>query len=181
MAGAGSAALGTMTADDEVRMRSRNGNLCAHPRPASDLWYWHQWIVTAILWGDGAAVGFGMKTHRVRLTADERRVLEALVTKGRAAARQLTRARILLKADEAPDGPAWADTAVAAAVEVSVATIQRVRPRFVEHGLDDAIRQRRPRREHRTRLAGEQEAHLVALAYSPAAAQETALDTAAAG
>jgi hypothetical protein len=112
---------------------------------------------------------------------DERAALGQRVATGSGPARELTHARILLKADEAPDGPAWADTAVAAAVEVSVATIQRVRPRFVEHGLDDAIRQRRPRREHRTRLAGEQEAHLVALAYSPAAAQETALDTAAAG
>ena len=46
-------------------------------------------------------------------------------------------------------------------------TVERVRRQFVERGLDGAVRQRRPRREYRTRLDGEQEAHLVALACTP--------------
>jgi transposase len=108
-----------------------------------------------------------MKKYRVTLTEDERAALGQRVSAGRGPARELTHARILLKADQAPDGPAWADTTIAAALDVSVPTIERVRKRFVEHGLDDAIRQRRPRREYRTRLDGEQEAHLVALACTP--------------
>ena len=108
-----------------------------------------------------------MKKYRVTLTEDERAALGRRLSAGRASSRELARARILLKADQAPDGPAWTDTAIAAALDVSVCTIERVRRRFVEHGWEDAIRQRRPRREYRTRLDGDQEAHLVALACTP--------------
>jgi transposase len=108
-----------------------------------------------------------MKRYLVTLTEHERAALGRRVLSGRGSARELTRARILLKADQGPDGPAWADTAIAAALDVSVPTIERVRRRFVEHGAEEAIRQRRPRREYRTRLDGEQEARLVALACMP--------------
>src|SRR5918992_4282025 len=93
----------------------------------------------------------GMKKYRVTLTEDERAALGQRVATGRGPARELTHARILLKADQGPDGPAWADTAIGVALDVSVPTIERVRRRFVEHGLDDAIRQRRPRPDYRTR------------------------------
>src|SRR5919197_5583841 len=109
-----------------------------------------------------------MKKYRVTLTEDERAALGQRVATGRGSARELTHARILLKADQGPQGPAWGDIGIAAALDASVPTIERVRKRFVEHGLEDAIRQRRPRRQYRTRLDGEQEAHLVALACTPA-------------
>jgi transposase len=108
-----------------------------------------------------------MKQYRVTLTEDERAALGQRVSSGRGSARELTHARILLKADQASGGPAWADSTIAAALDVSVPTVERVRRRFVEHGLDEAIRQRRPRRDYRRKLDGEQEAHLVALACSP--------------
>ena len=48
-----------------------------------------------------------MKKHSIRLTAEQRRDLEALISAGQAPARKLTHARILLKADCGPDGPRW--------------------------------------------------------------------------
>src|SRR5919199_876927 len=87
-----------------------------------------------------------MKKFLVALTEDERAALGQRACSGRGPARELARARILLKADSGPAGPAWTDQSIAAALDVSVPTVERVRKRFVEHGLDDAIRQRRPRR-----------------------------------
>jgi hypothetical protein len=84
------------------------------------------------------------KRYVATLTELERAALGQRVATGTGPARELTHARILLKADQGPAGPAWADIAIAAALDVSVPTIERVRRRFVEHGLDDAIRRRRP-------------------------------------
>jgi transposase len=108
-----------------------------------------------------------MKKYLVTLTEGERAALGQRVHSGRGSARELTHARILLKADGGPAGQAWTDEAISAALDVSRSTVERVRKRFVEGGLDDAIRQRRPRREYRRRLDGEQEARLVALACTP--------------
>jgi transposase len=108
-----------------------------------------------------------MKQYRVTLTEDERAALGRKVSAGRAPARELARARILLKTDCGPNGPCWADVAIAAALDVSVSTVERVRRRFVQVGLERALHHRRPRRDYRRRLDGEQEAHLVALACSP--------------
>jgi hypothetical protein len=105
------------------------------------------------------------KRYVVTLGEEERALLEELVTKGTAAARKLTHARILLKADQGPGGPAWTDGAISGALDVSHATIERVRQRFVEAGLEAALARRvRPRRPRK--LFGEQEAHLIALACS---------------
>ena len=79
-----------------------------------------------------------MKKYKVTLTADERRGLLDSIAAGTAAARKLLHARILLKADAAPGGPAWTDNRVAEAVEVNLRTLERVRPRFVEDGLGAA-------------------------------------------
>jgi hypothetical protein len=89
------------------------------------------------------------KRFIVRLSTEEREQLEALVAKGKAAARKLTRARILLKADCSDPGPAWSDEQISLALDVGTITVHRVR-RPVP---------RRPRM-----LDGEQEAHLIALA-----------------
>ena len=108
-----------------------------------------------------------MKQHRVTLTEDERATLGRRLSAGRAPARELMRARILLKADSGPFGPAWPDAAVAQALDVGLSTVARVRKRFAQGGLDAALRHRRPRREYRRKLDGEKEAHLIALACSP--------------
>jgi hypothetical protein len=71
------------------------------------------------------------KRYMTTLTEDERAGLSQRVATGRGPARELTRARILLKADRGPDGPAWADASIAAALDVSVPTIEGVRRRFV--------------------------------------------------
>jgi hypothetical protein len=107
-----------------------------------------------------------VKTHRVRLTADERQALDALVTKGRAAARKLTRARILLKADEGPAGPGWTDEAIAHALDVSAGLVERLRKRAVDEGPLAAIERRPSRNPPRRKLDGRQEAHLIALSCS---------------
>ena len=107
------------------------------------------------------------KRHAVRLAECERAALRQRVSAGRGRARDLLHARILLKTDQGPHGPAWADEAIAAALEVSRSTVERVRKRFAETGLEAALGHCRPRREYRRKLDGEQEAHLVALACSP--------------
>jgi transposase len=108
-----------------------------------------------------------MTKYKVTLTAEERQQLHDLVRAGKAAAKKLMHARILLKADAAGGGPAWPDERIADALDVSAATIGRVRRRFVEEGLEAALvrkRQDRPSRERK--LDGRAEARLIALACS---------------
>lgn len=106
------------------------------------------------------------KKYPVRLSAHERDQLESLIAVGVAAARKLHHARVLLKADEGPDGPAWPDQRIAEAVEVSQPTISRVRKQYVQEGLEAALDRRMPRRVYHRKLDGAQEARLVALACS---------------
>src|SRR5687768_10908041 len=116
-----------------------------------------------------------MKKYIVTLTDEEREQLSNLIAAGKAAAQRLTHARILLKADAADGGPAWADERIAEAVEVSTDTIARVRQRFVEQGLDAALNRKRQDRPSRERtLDGRAEARLVALACSAPPAGRTA-------
>jgi transposase len=108
-----------------------------------------------------------MKKYIVTLTAEERQRLNELVTSGRAAAKRLAHARILLKADAAAGGPAWPDDRIAEALDVSTATVGRVRQRFVEEGVEAALvrkKQDRPSRDRK--LDGRGEARLIALACS---------------
>ncbi len=106
------------------------------------------------------------KKYSVTLTEIEREELHRLIAAGTAPARKLTHARVLLKADQSPDGPGWADEVIADAVEVSQPTISRVRKQYVEEGLEAALNRRAPNREYHRKLDGEQEARLVALACS---------------
>jgi transposase len=99
----------------------------------------------------------------VLLTETERRELEQLIAGGTAPARKLTHARILLKADRGPQGPGWVDERIAESVEVSPATIARVRRQWVEAGVEAALNRRAPRREYRRKLDGTHEARLIAL------------------
>ena len=106
------------------------------------------------------------KKYPVILSDTERAELKSLIAAGTAPARKLTHARILLKADQSPEGPAWVDDAVAEAVEVSQPTVSRVRKQYFEEGLEAAINRRPPKREYHRKLDGHQEARLVALACS---------------
>jgi transposase len=102
------------------------------------------------------------KRFIVDLTEDERAGLLALLTRGVAPARRLTRARILLLADEG-----GTDQGIAAALHVHAATVERTRRRFVEGGVERALSDQ-PRPGGRPKLDGKQEAHLIALACSRA-------------
>ena len=106
------------------------------------------------------------KTYIVTLTSEERATLRELISSGKATARKISHARILLKADSNEGGPAWNDAAISQALDVGTATVERVRKRFVEDGLDAALGRRKPRREYKRKLDGDGEAHLVALACS---------------
>jgi Homeodomain-like domain len=107
------------------------------------------------------------KKYIVRLTNTERGILEGLVNTGKGAARTLTHARILLKADCGPDGPAWTDPMISTALDVSIPTIERVRRTLVLDGFDAAL-QRKPAPPRQRKLDGHHEAQLVALTCSPA-------------
>lgn len=104
------------------------------------------------------------KRYRVTLTRQEREQLEAQLRRGRVLASAQRHARILLKADEGPRGPALTDDQVAGAVECGRATVERVRKRFVEEGLQAALRPRPTTRTYLRKLDGRAEAHLIALA-----------------
>jgi hypothetical protein len=111
--------------------------------------------------------------YAVSLTEAERARLRTLTGSGVAPARILTRARILLKADQGEGGAAWADAAIAGALEVHSTTVARIRRQFVEHGLESALARKRPDRVYTRTLDGAAEAHLVAIACSnPPAGRE---------
>ncbi len=104
---------------------------------------------------------------QVQLSDEERARLRTVMGHGVAPARTLTHARILLKADHGEAGPGWTDAAIAAALDVGLSTIARVRQRYVTAGLDAALERKGPDRVYERKLDGAQEAHLVALACSP--------------
>jgi transposase len=100
------------------------------------------------------------KKDIVTLTDDERAQLVALTKRGNVSARRLTRAHLLLQADAD-----LADVAIAQALHVGTATVERIRKRFVEEGLEAALSER-PRPGGQRKLDGTQEAFLIALACS---------------
>jgi hypothetical protein len=106
------------------------------------------------------------KRYHVCLTDEERARLQQMLSSGTTAARTLTHARILLKADEGPGGPHWGDAAIAGAVEVSEPTVARVRARCATEGMVAALVPRPPRTTRPRTLDGAGEAHLIALACS---------------
>jgi transposase len=101
------------------------------------------------------------KKYIVTLTEAERTDLKTLISSGKGAARRLAHARILLKADQG-----MADLTIAGAVEVSRPTVERVRQRFVEEGMEVALDPRRPEKPRPRKVDGHLEAHLIALACS---------------
>lgn len=106
-----------------------------------------------------------VKLYTVSLFEIERLLLTETARHPRASNRLTTRARILLVADQGEDGTGWADTVIAEAFAVSVATVERLRKRAVTEGVEAALEERR----HRVlpgKLDGAQEARLTALACS---------------
>ena len=101
--------------------------------------------------------------YAVCLSEVERAQLRTLIGSGVAPARPLTPARILLKTNQGEGGPAWTDAAIADALEVSDATVARVRRAFVEGGLAAALERQAPERVYPRVLDGRAEARLVAL------------------
>jgi transposase len=106
------------------------------------------------------------KKYVVALTKEQRQGLVKLVSNGMASARKLTRARILLMTDSERGKGQWTDDAISRALDVSTATIQRVRQQFVEEGLEAAIEHQQPQRSYQRKLDKEAEALLVVLFFS---------------
>ena len=110
-----------------------------------------------------------MTKHTIELSQEQRQELEDIVRKGSSPARKIQHAQVLLKSENAEQGPSWSDEQIRAAFGVSVATIWRIRRRFLDQGLSDAIeRRRQPERPYKRKLLGEQEAFLMALTCTPA-------------
>ena len=103
----------------------------------------------------------GKKVAVVNLSQDEREHLENLVSSGVESARKLTRARILLKADQQ-----WTDEQIHQALDVSISTVARIRTRYMNLGLDAAINRKSTQRVYERKMDGKHEAYLVAMACS---------------
>jgi transposase len=108
------------------------------------------------------------KTHRVTLTGSDREWLIEFIGRGEASAREQARARVLLKADDGPEGPAWSDDRIAEALELSAGGVAGIRRRFSERGTRGTVQRKAPDREYERKLDGEQEAELIRLACSKA-------------
>ncbi len=107
------------------------------------------------------------KKYIVRLDQEERESLRKLVRTGKAAARKISRARMLLKADAGTGGPGWTDQRIAETLEVGVRTVENLRRCCVEEGLEVALVDKpRPDRPWQRKLDGAGEARLVALSCS---------------
>jgi transposase len=98
------------------------------------------------------------KVYEVNLSESERNHLDNLVSTGVEKARKLTRARILLKANEG-----WTDKQIRRALNVGQATVGRVRKRYTEGGIDASINRKPTTRQYRRKIDGQAEAHLIAL------------------
>ncbi len=106
------------------------------------------------------------KKYVVTLTGAERRSLRGLVSTGKGAARKLAHARILLQTDSGDGGVGWSDERICEGLGVGVSTVERVRKRFVEEGLEAALVPAKSHRVYERKRDGDGEAHLIALACS---------------
>ena len=104
------------------------------------------------------------KRYRIRLTTDEQQELNALVSRGRAAAYKQTHARILLMSDESRSDGGMKDADITSALGVGQSTVERIRKRCVEEGVESALNRKKQLRRRQKRLDGEGEARLIAMA-----------------
>jgi transposase len=110
-----------------------------------------------------------VKKYVVRLSAEERDRLNELIRKGKRSAQLLTKARILLKADVSDAGEGWSDSRIAAALDTSIATVERTRRQLVEEGFEAVLARKYNSNSARPRIFdGAAEAKLIALTRSPA-------------
>ena len=108
------------------------------------------------------------KKYIERPTEAERTDLEGLIHKGKVAAHKRLHAEILLKADIRELGEKWLDIQISEAFGISTRTVERVRERLVQEGLESALNRAKPIRVKSRVIDGEKEAHLVALACADA-------------
>src|SRR5579862_6501861 len=114
-----------------------------------------------------AAKETSVKRYVVRLSADERAQLEALIRKGKSPAQRLLKARILLKADVSEAGEGWSDSRIIAALDTSASTVYRVRKQLVEEGFEAVLSRKQRKSSAGARIFdGEKEARLITLACS---------------
>jgi homeodomain-containing protein len=107
------------------------------------------------------------KKFVVKLDADERKRLNDLVSKGKAAAKTILKGRILLKADQSEAGEGWSDEAICKALDTNITMVERVRAKLVEEGLDAVLtRKKRETPPIPPVFDGEKQAQLIALACS---------------
>ena len=107
-----------------------------------------------------------MKKYLVELTAQEREQLKNIINANRMAAHKRRHAQMLLKADQGKHGPGWIDRRVAEAFDVSPMSVERLRKRLVERGLDHVLEHGNRGSYRAKALDGEAEAHVIALACS---------------
>ena len=108
-----------------------------------------------------------VKRYVVKLNDEERERLNTLIHMGKHPARQLTKARILLKADTSEAGEGWRDSQIAAALDTSVDTVARTRQQLVEEGFESVLVRKHSPASARPRIFdGAAEAKLIALACS---------------
>lgn len=108
------------------------------------------------------------KIYRITLTDEERAELTAIVNKSKGAARQITRSRILLLADENREDGGWKDADIVQALGVHQRTVERIREKCVMLGIEVALNHTQPRQKKAKILDGAAEARLVQLACSGA-------------
>ena len=101
------------------------------------------------------------KKYIVKLSEEERKKLQDIISFGKHAAKKILKARVLLKADEA-----WPDEKISEALEVSIPTLERMRKQFVEEGFKRFLMRRKPERVYLRKLDGKAEAQLTQLACS---------------
>jgi transposase len=106
------------------------------------------------------------KLYVVTLTVEERSCLQSLISKGKAAAHKRLHAQILLKADAGPAGDGWKDQQIVEAFDVGRCTVERVRRRFVEEGLEAALSRKAQENRMPRKIDGRIEAQLIAVACS---------------
>ena len=110
-----------------------------------------------------------VKKYVVRLSAEERERLSDFIRSGKRTAQLLTKARILLKADVSEAGEGWSDSRIAAALDTSIATVERTRRQLVEEGFEAVLARKYNSNSARRRIFdGAAEAKLIALTLSPA-------------
>jgi len=104
--------------------------------------------------------------YLVKLSESERSQLKQLVSSGTAPARELRRAKILLKSDSSTDGANWNYQAICEPFDVSNVTVSEIRRTYLAGGLETVLNRKNPDRIYEHLLDGENEAHLIVLVCS---------------